>query len=114
VLLLRGPQTPGELRSRTNRLCEFADAQEVETTLLALSEREDGPFVVRLARSAGEREARYGHLFSGTPEWTAPAEPEGTAAAHGPGSTLSQRLAQLEETVETLRREVEALKGTGR
>jgi uncharacterized protein len=114
VLLLRGPQTPGELRSRTNRLCEFADAQQVETTLQALTEREDGPFVVRLARAAGEREARYAHLFSGMPEWTAPAEPEGETAAGSSSATatLSQRLAQLEETVETLRREVEALKSS--
>jgi uncharacterized protein YceH (UPF0502 family) len=119
VLLLRGPQTPGELRSRTSRLCEFADAQQVETTLQALTEREDGPFVARLARAAGEREARYGHLFSGIPEWTAPAETECATAATGadgssPTATLSQRLAQLEETVETLRREVEALKSSPR
>jgi uncharacterized protein len=116
VLLLRGPQTPGELRSRTNRLCEFADAQQVETTLQALMEREDGPFVARLARAAGEREARYGHLFSGMPEWTAPAESdrETAVSADGASSTLSQRLAQLEETVETLRREVEALKSSPR
>jgi len=117
VLLLRGPQTPGELRSRTNRLCEFADAQQVETTLQALNEREDGPYVVRLARAAGEREARYGHLFSGMPE--APAETgDATAPAHadasGSTATLSQRLTQLEETVETLRREVEALKSSPR
>ncbi len=53
VLLLRGPQTPGELRSRTNRLCEFADAEEVETTLKNLMSREDGPFIARLPRAAG-------------------------------------------------------------
>jgi uncharacterized protein YceH (UPF0502 family) len=120
VLLLRGPQTPGELRSRTNRLCEFADAQQVEATLAALAAREDGPFVARLARAAGERETRYGHLFSGMPEWTALPESyggeTGDPGADTPGSsaTLSQRLAQLEETVETLRREVEVLKGATR
>ena len=64
VLLLRGPQTPGELRSRTNRLCEFADADEVETTLKLLMAREDGPFIARLPRAAGARESRYAHLFS--------------------------------------------------
>jgi hypothetical protein len=52
VLLLRGPQTPGELRSRTNRLCEFSDAEEVETTLQGLMTREDGPFIARLERAA--------------------------------------------------------------
>jgi uncharacterized protein YceH (UPF0502 family) len=120
VLLLRGPQTPGELRSRTNRLAEFTDAQEVESTLQALMEREDGPFVARLARAAGEREARYGHLFSGTPEWVAPAEAEREAAAlpgtatAGSGATLSERLTQLEAVVEALRREVEALKSAPR
>ena len=65
VLLLRGPQTPGELRSRTNRLCEFADAAEVESTLKGLMEREDGPFIARLPRASGARESRYAHLFSG-------------------------------------------------
>jgi len=119
VLLLRGPQTPGELRSRTNRLAEFTDAQQVESTLQALMEREDGPFVARLPRAAGEREARYGHLFSGMPEWTTPAEAERAAAepgvaAPGPGPTLSERLTQLEAVVETLRREVEALKSAPR
>jgi uncharacterized protein len=118
VLMLRGPQTPGELRSRTNRLCEFADAQQVETTLQALIEREDGPFVARLARASGEREARYGHLFSGMPEGVAPAGSEGEstmdADAASSTGTLSQRVAQLEETVETLRREVEALKSSPR
>jgi uncharacterized protein YceH (UPF0502 family) len=106
------------LRSRTNRLCEFADAQQVETTLQTLTEREDGPFVVRLTRAAGEREARYGHLFSGMPEWTAPAESERATTAQTDASSsaaaLSERLAQLEETVETLRREVEALKSAPR
>src|SRR6202048_1803648 len=66
VLLLRGPQTPGELRSRTNRLCEFADAEEVETTLRTLMTREDGPFIARLPRAPGARESRYAHLFSGS------------------------------------------------
>ena len=121
VLLLRGPQTPGELRSRTNRLAEFTDAQHVESTLQTLMEREDGPFVARLQRAAGEREARYGHLFSGMPEWTAPAESEREAAdgspgagAAGSGTTLSERLTQLEAVVETLRRELEALKSAPR
>jgi hypothetical protein len=58
VMLLRGPQTPGELRTRTNRLCEFADAEAVESTLRALMTREDGPFVARLARAPGARESR--------------------------------------------------------
>ena len=65
VLLLRGPQTPGELRVRTNRLCEFDDAAHVETTLKNLMSREDGPFIARLPQAAGARDSRYAHLFSG-------------------------------------------------
>src|SRR3981081_3458925 len=64
VLLLRGPQTPGELRARTNRLCEFADAEQVEATLKGLMSREDGPFIARLPRAAGARESRSPPLFS--------------------------------------------------
>lgn len=65
VLLLRGAQTPGELRSRTNRLCEFSDVQETESVLVNLMRREDGPFVTRLVREPGKRESRYAHLLSG-------------------------------------------------
>src|SRR5665213_2266555 len=68
VLLLRGPQTPGELRARSARLCEFADAAAVEAALKALLSREDGPFIARLPRAAGARESRYAHLFSGNIE----------------------------------------------
>jgi uncharacterized protein YceH (UPF0502 family) len=111
VLLLRGPQTPGELRARTNRLCEFADAHAVESTLQGLMTREDGPFIARLARSAGARESRYAHLFSGMIESVQEPEPASneTAAASGaPG--LSARVAQLEELVARLRDELDALK----
>src|SRR5262249_15417327 len=65
VLLLRGPQTPGELRQRTQRLCEFPDTETVEKTLEGLMRREDGPFAVRLPRAPGSRESRYMHLLSG-------------------------------------------------
>src|SRR5271170_6646627 len=78
VLLLRGPQTPGELRARTNRLCEFTDAEQVEAVLRELMTRPDGPFLARLARTAGARESRYAHLFSGALE-SAP-EPESSPA----------------------------------
>ena len=71
-LLLRGPQTPGELKARVQRLAPFADADEVEATLAALAARPDGPFVVRLPRQIGARDARWAQLFTGEP-----------AAAHG-------------------------------
>ena len=108
VLLLRGPQTPGELRSRTQRLCEFPDAEAVEAALRGLMSREDGPFIARLARAPGARESRYAHLFSGAfesaPEAPLPDEP---AAA---GASLSVRLERLEAEVARLRAEVEALR----
>ena len=65
TLLLRGAQTPGELRTRASRMHEFSDMQEVEQTLEGLAAREDGPYVVRLARETGKRESRYMHLFCG-------------------------------------------------
>lgn len=71
VLLLRGPQTPGELRTRTNRLCEFSDVHQVEAVLNNLSQREVS-LVVRLPREAGKRESRYAHLFCGEVEVVEP------------------------------------------
>jgi uncharacterized protein YceH (UPF0502 family) len=107
VLLLRGPQTPGELRARTNRLCEFTDAAHVEATLKNLMAREDGPFIARLPRAAGARESRYAHLFSGIIESV---EESALDEESPPGSaTLGQRVNQLEEWVRQLRVEVDAL-----
>ncbi|HTV98157.1 MAG TPA: DUF480 domain-containing protein [Steroidobacteraceae bacterium] len=102
VLLLRGPQTPGELRSRTARLCEFADSSEVQAALERLMQREDGPFIARLPRVPGARESRYAHLFSGMIESAPHEEPQ--------IPDLSERVARLEATVAELRREVDALK----
>jgi uncharacterized protein YceH (UPF0502 family) len=115
VLLLRGPQTPGELRARTNRLCEFADANEVEAALRSLMTREDGPFVARLARAAGARESRYAHLFSGSIESVEEPvgqEPPGAAAAATTlANPLAERVSRLEEQVQQLQAEIDALKG---
>jgi uncharacterized protein YceH (UPF0502 family) len=114
VLLLRGPQTPGELRSRTNRLCEFADVAEVDGTLNGLMTREEGPFVARLARAPGARESRYAHLFSGMIESVPEPEASVESAARSPSSgmteALSGRVARLEELVEGLRVELDRLK----
>jgi uncharacterized protein len=113
VMLLRGAQTPGELRSRTNRLCEFADSGEVEAALKSLAEREDGPFVARLRRSPGEREARYTHLFSGTPDALAGDEPlfeESAIATGSKSANLGERVLALEELVQQLRTELDELK----
>jgi uncharacterized protein YceH (UPF0502 family) len=110
-LLLRGPQTPGELRSRAGRMASFADVSEVEAALQALQERESGPLVARLAREPGRRESRYMHLFSGEAPQVAtedvPAEgaPDGSA-----GEALEGRVARLEEELARLRGELEELK----
>jgi len=109
VLLLRGPQTPGELRNRTNRLCEFSDSAHVETALDSLLRREEGPFIARLPRAAGSREARYAHLFYGMIE-SSPETDEPATAPAGTAPSLGQRVAMLEELVGALRLEVEALK----
>ncbi len=107
ALFLRGPQTPGELRTHTNRLCQFSDVQQVEATLQQLMERDDGPFVVRLAREPGRRESRYMHLFSGTVANVAGAdEPRDDALP----AAKTERLAQLEQRVDELELEILMLK----
>lgn len=103
TLLLRGAQTPGELRTRTNRLHEFSDVSEVEEVLQQLTTREDGPFVVRLPREPGKRESRFMHLFSGQIE-EAPAEIMGVA-----DSDLGVRVAQLETEVAELKQQLQHL-----
>ncbi len=102
VMLLRGPQTPGELRTRTNRLCEFADMKQVESVLAALVEK---GHVVQLPREPGKRESRYAHLF-GTeqPEMTAPAAESYDVA----DSSLAARVEELEKEVAELKELVNA------
>lgn len=107
TLLLRGAQTPGELRTRTNRMHEFNDVSEVEDVLQQLTVREDGPFVVRLPREPGKRENRFMHLFSGQIE-EAPAEVEPTT-----NGELSERVAVLEAEVTTLKQQLERLLARG-
>lgn len=110
-LLLRGPQTPGELRSRASRLCHLNDASEVEAALNQLAQREDGPYAVRLPREPGRREARYAHLFGGevigAAEADAPAETDETAAR---GTAAPESVTELERRVAILEAEVAALK----
>lgn len=105
TLLLRGAQTPGELRMRAARMHEFADVPEVEQTLEALASREDGPFVVRLPREPGKRESRYMHLFSGE------AVPEATAdvSEASPSEDLAARVAALESEVVELKQRLDSL-----
>jgi hypothetical protein len=111
-LLLRGPQTPGELRTHGARLHPFRDVEEVDALLEALAAREDGPYVLRLARVPGQREARYTHLFGGEPPPAAD-EPRAAAAARGDGAAAStaERLARLEAEVERLGAALADLRG---
>lgn len=110
-LLLRGPQTPGELRARASRMATFADAAEIESTLEALRTRADGPFVVRLPRESGRRESRYAHRFgehAASEDAAAiavparPAEPATHIAATNTAVPLAERVRQLEERVAAL------------
>jgi len=105
TLLLRGAQTPGELRSRGQRMHEFADMAEVENALENLSNREDGPFVARLPREPGKREQRFMHLFSGDIEHaTVTAE-----TAMPETNSLVARVDALESEVEELKQRLDSL-----
>lgn len=97
VLMLRGPQTVGEIRTRTNRLYDFSSLEEVETTVnsLMLAER---PLIVRLSRQSGQKELRYAHLLAGSPSPTfKDAEPEPEL----------DRIGKLEKEIEDLKRQFE-------
>jgi uncharacterized protein len=107
VLVLRGPQTPGELRGRTERMHRFEDLTDVQSTLQKLMTREE-PLVKILPRQPGTKEARYAHLLSGVkPEWDAPAPPVEPRAEP---RADDERLARLEETVEALKKDIDELK----
>jgi len=108
VMLLRGPRTPGELRTQTNRLCKFSDVHEVEAVLQQLMTRKDGPFVVQLPREPGKRESRYAHLLSG--EMEVPVASEIVEAAPALSQSDHERINQLEQQVKELRQAIEELK----
>ncbi|MCX7603389.1 MAG: YceH family protein [Bryobacteraceae bacterium] len=101
VLLLRGPQTAGELRTRAERLHEFSDLDAVLNTLRRLAEREPEPLVVQLERLPGMKENRWMHRFGAEPVAAIPPQP------HKP--PLEQRLEQLEAAVDELRGQLRSL-----
>jgi hypothetical protein len=108
-LMLRGPQTVGELRAHAERLYRFEDLAEIETTLQGLMTREDQPLVARLPRQPGRKEFRYAHLLAGEP----PGEPEEITPRldHSVKARAdSERISRLEEELQILRREFEELK----
>lgn len=109
-LMLRGPQTPGELRARASRMAEFTGVDQVESLLDALARRAEKPLAVQLAREPGRRESRHAHLLCG---------PVDTHLAHMPSATApaeteaaDDRIARLEDEVRQLRTELEELKVT--
>lgn len=122
LLLLRGPQTPGELRSRSGRLHDFDSVDEVEATLEDLASGHE-PLVVELPRQPGQRETRWAHTVgteppesqaaAATPAETLPRpapEPRPASPPPAPADEVLDRLETLEEAVDALRRELAALK----
>lgn len=113
VLMLRGSQTPGEIRVRSGRMHEFASVADVETILRKLASRGDGPYVVELGRQPGQRERRWGQLFSGPVNDSAPhvGEAEELGAAEpGISAGLDSRVAYLEAELAQLKAIVADLK----
>jgi uncharacterized protein len=108
-LLVRGPQTPGELRTRAARMASFSDVAQVETALESLSSRADGPFVVRLPREPGRRDSRYAHLFSGAVTIPALSEDSNTGPPVA-SSPAPSRLERLEKEVQQLKEELIEIK----
>lgn len=109
VMLLRGPQTLGELRTRTERLYTFSGLGEIQETLDGLARRDD-PLVVKLPVQPGQKEARFAHLLSGEIDLEALAAAQASRPSRGGAD--NERVEKLEEEVATLRSEVESLKET--
>lgn len=119
VLLLRGPQTPGELRAHSGRLHTFPDNAAVVAALAGLMEREGGPLIVQLPRSPGRKDSEYMHLLSGPVDTQARADQAAAAtAAAGAGrvsmSELAERVSRLETQVEELKAQLDRRDGGGR
>ncbi len=109
ILMLRGAQTAGEIKGRTERMYSFSNLQEVEETLKTLISREDGPFVRELPRQPGKKEPRFIHLFStmiiDSLESSVPPVTETSMQK----STYSDRLSNLEQEVKQLRERLDLL-----
>lgn len=107
VLMLSGPQTIGEIRTRGSRLYEFSGLEEVEQTLRELANKDGEPMVVKLPRQPGQKDARFAHLLSGEPEVETFAEATHTRTARR--AEDSERMTKLEEQLQTLAQQVESL-----
>ena len=111
VLMLRGPQTIGEIRTRTDRMCSFSSLEEAEHTIRNLIEREAGPFIAELPRQYGRKENRYMHLFAGMPEMSAIQEKYDTVRYSTEKSVSSiDRIESLEAEVASLKTELSDLR----
>jgi uncharacterized protein YceH (UPF0502 family) len=110
LLLLRGPQTPGELRAHSGRLHEFAEVAEVDAALESLLTRSDGPFVARLPREARRKDHAYAHLFCGPVESVA--QDAELPAREPPGAARDDALATLVRRVDELERALAAIKAS--
>ncbi|MGJ0478558.1 DUF480 domain-containing protein [Pantoea agglomerans] len=104
LLLLRGPQTPGELRTRSGRLHEFSDVSEVEQTLEGLMQRDDSAQVIRLAREPGKRESRFMHLLGDERD-----QPQAATDTPEEQGDLAARVATLEQQVAELQAQLTQL-----
>jgi uncharacterized protein YceH (UPF0502 family) len=110
VLMLRGAQTLGELRGRTDRLYDFQGLDEVEETLRSLSNKDTQPLATKLPRQAGQKETRYAHLLSGEVKLDEAFAAESAEGESAHKSTRGDRLKDLEQEVETLKAEVSLLR----
>jgi uncharacterized protein YceH (UPF0502 family) len=107
-LLLRGPQTGGEIRNRSSRMHTFFDLETAELTLEKMSARQPEPLTLRLPQQPGRKESRWAHLLSGVPSITS--EPQAPSADARPA--LQARVEALEVEVNALRRELDELKAS--
>lgn len=113
VLMLRGPQTAGELRTRTSRLHEYDDVADVESALEGLAARQPDPLVVRLPRRPGQREERWAHLLAGEAAARAADELHAAGAVAAPAAAAppaDDRVTLLQADVDALRQELAALR----
>jgi uncharacterized protein len=111
VLMLRGPQTVGELRGRTDRMYDFSGLEEVEETLNSLGAKEPQSLVAKLPRQPGQKEIRYAHLLSGEVDVSYQADAEYTElAATTNRASKGDKISAVEQEVATLRAEIENLR----
>lgn len=108
ALMLRGPQTAGELRGNASRLYEFSGLEEVEATMSGLIAHEPEPLVVRLPRQPGQKETRVAHLLAGPPSEEALSEPPPRVSSSRQNDR--ERIESLEQSVNALTEEVQSLK----